>query len=65
MSDTKTKTNTLAACPPLTDVLGRTIDAAETYAAQYDGDDRQDIKTDVLNAFYAGTEFGKTVRSNG
>ena len=25
---------------------------AEKYAAQYDGDDRQDIKTDILNAIY-------------
>lgn len=30
------------------------IPLAESYASVYDGDDRQDIKTDVLNAFYAG-----------
>lgn len=28
--------------------------AAEKYAEMYDGDDRQDVKTDVLNAFYHG-----------
>lgn len=33
------------------------IDAAEKHAAAYDGDDRQDIKTDVMNAFYAGVKF--------
>lgn len=31
--------------------------AAEKYASKYDGDDRQDIKTDVLNAFYHGSEW--------
>jgi hypothetical protein len=45
----------------LTDVLECTIAEAESYAAHYDGDDRQDIKTDVLNAFYAGAKFGKNV----
>jgi hypothetical protein len=34
-----------------------TIDAAEALASLYDGDDRQDIKTDVMNAFYAGVKF--------
>jgi len=34
------------------------IDAAEAYADKYDGDERPDVKTDVLNAFYAGAEFG-------
>jgi hypothetical protein len=34
------------------------IAAAEKYAANYDNDDRQHIKTDVLNAFYAGWTFG-------
>jgi hypothetical protein len=33
------------------------IAAAEAKAALYDGDDRQDIKTDVMNAFYAGVKF--------
>ena len=46
------------------DGLGHTIDAAEYYADQYEGDDRQDIKTDVLNAFYAGVEFSKKLRHN-
>jgi len=50
-------------CVP-TDVLERTIDAAERYAANYDGDERSDIKTDVLNAFYAGTKFGQIGRKN-
>lgn len=31
--------------------------AAEKYAEKYNGDDRQDIKTDVLNAFYHGAYF--------
>jgi len=33
------------------------ISAAEKYAEIYDGDDRQDIKTDVLNAFYHGADW--------
>lgn len=33
------------------------IDAAQERAAIYDGDDRQDIQTDVMNAFYAGAAF--------
>jgi len=37
------------------------IDAANARAAMYDGDDRQDIKTDVMNAFFAGAKFGATV----
>jgi hypothetical protein len=36
------------------------IDAAEAYAEVYDGDDRQDIKTDVLNAFFAGSKYEAT-----
>ena len=32
--------------------LAARIALAEKYAARYDGDDRQDIKTDVLNAIY-------------
>jgi len=35
------------------------IDAAEKYASNYYGDDRQDIVTDVLNAFYAGVKYGE------
>jgi hypothetical protein len=30
------------------------IDAAEDLAGNYDDDDRDDIKTDVINAFYRG-----------
>lgn len=33
------------------------IDAAEKYAEKYDGDDRECIRNDVLNAFYAGAKF--------
>jgi hypothetical protein len=33
------------------------IDAAEEYATAYDGDDRPCIKTDVMNAFYAGAAW--------
>jgi hypothetical protein len=33
--------------------------SAEKYAESYNGDDRQDVKTDVLNAYYAGAEFGR------
>ena len=40
--------------PATPDPQDRLIDAAEAYAEKYDGDDRQDIKTDVLNAFYQG-----------
>lgn len=37
--------------------MNELLERAEKYAAAYDGDDRQDIKTDVLNAFYAGVKF--------
>lgn len=33
------------------------IDAGWKYAEAYDGDDRQDIKSDVFNAFQAGIEW--------
>lgn len=33
------------------------IDAANERAALYEGDDRECIKTDVMNAFYAGAEW--------
>ena len=33
------------------------IEAAEKYALLYADDDRQDIVTDVLNAFYAGGKY--------
>ena len=39
------------------DKLDKLIDAAESHAENYDGDDRQDIKTDVMNAFYAGAKW--------
>lgn len=32
--------------------------AAKEYAEKYDGDDSQDIKHDVLNAFFAGVKLG-------
>jgi hypothetical protein len=35
------------------------IDAAHDHARAYDGDDRECIATDVLNAFYAGAKFGE------
>jgi predicted RNase H-like HicB family nuclease len=35
----------------------RLIDAAEERATAYDGDDRDCIKTDVINAFFAGSAF--------
>lgn len=41
--------------------LDALIDAAERHAANYDGDDRQDIKTDVLNAFYAGSKYAEAL----
>lgn len=37
------------------------IAAAEAHAAAYEDDDRQDIKTDVLNAFYAGAKFADKI----
>jgi hypothetical protein len=33
------------------------IDAAEEYATSYDDDDRDCIKTDVMNAFFAGAAY--------
>lgn len=45
-----------ADCPNEQDAL---IDAATLYAANYDGDDRQDIRIDVTNAFYAGTKYNR------
>lgn len=35
------------------------IDAAEARAAMYDGDDRECIKADVMNAFFAGARFAR------
>lgn len=37
------------------------IEAAEKQAALYDDDDRQDIKTDVMNSFYAGIRYARAV----
>ncbi|WP_343743117.1 hypothetical protein [Herbaspirillum huttiense] len=36
---------------------GTLIAAAEKYAETYDGDERQGVKTDVLNAFYHGAHY--------
>ena len=33
--------------------------AAEKYSENYGGDERQDIKTDVLNAYYQGAYWNK------
>jgi len=41
----------------MTTQLERLIDAAESHAEHYEGDDRQDIKTDVMNAFFAGAKW--------
>ena len=41
------------------DVTSELIDAAEKYAEIYSDDERQDIKTDVLNAFYHGANYQK------
>ena len=43
----------------MTDKLeqNKLIDAAESHAESYDDDDRQDIKTDVMNAFFAGAKW--------
>lgn len=48
-------TNQPVAIPAMTDE--RLMDAAEKIADLYEDDDRQDIKTDVMNAFYAGAAF--------
>lgn len=44
---------------------GKLIQEAEKYARKYKDDDRQDIKTDILNAFYGGAEFGKKLGAAG
>jgi hypothetical protein len=49
-----------ASAAPTTDQI---IDAANERAALYDGDDRECIKTDVMNAFYAGVEFARQAAS--
>lgn len=50
---------------PLSEQPGGVIAAAEKFAANYDGDDRVDIKTDVLNAFYAGSKFAAQTKDPG
>ena len=42
---------------PVGDETDALIDAAENHAALYDDDPRDCIKTDVINAFYAGAKF--------
>jgi hypothetical protein len=42
---------------PTDDYTNALIDAAEEHASAYDDDDRECIKTDVMNAFYAGTAW--------
>lgn len=44
-----------------TDWTDALIDAAERYAASYDDDERELIKTDVLNAFYAGANWQRVL----
>jgi hypothetical protein len=48
----------LAATPAGADVTAQT-EAAEKLAALYEDDDRQDIKTDVMNSFYKGVAFAR------
>jgi hypothetical protein len=55
MTTQPVSTNQPVAIPAMTDE--RLMDAAEKIADRYEGDDRQDIKTDVMNAFYAGAAF--------
>lgn len=38
---------------------GDLIKRAEKYASNYDGDDRECIKTDVLNGFYQGAAYAQ------
>lgn len=45
--------------------LGALIEAAEHHAEAYDGDDRECIKTDVINAFFAGAAFWQRQVSSG
>lgn len=41
------------------DGLGPLVEAAEKYAANYNDDERQDIRCDVLNAWHAGAKFAQ------
>lgn len=45
--------------PVADDYTGRLIDAANVRADIYNGDDRECIKTDVMNSFYAGAEWAR------
>lgn len=47
------------------DLTGQDIDAAEKQAALYDGDDRECIKTDVMNSFYAGITYERKRAAEG
>jgi hypothetical protein len=55
--------NECVAVPILTAVDQDLIIAAERYAKVYDGDPRQDIKVDVLNAFYHGAYFKELLKN--
>lgn len=43
----------------MSDKMNALIDAAEERAKLYDDDDRQDIKADVMNAFFAGAKYAE------
>lgn len=43
------------------DATYKLIAAAEKHAAAYEADERDDIRTDVLNAFYAGSKYGSAL----
>jgi glycerophosphoryl diester phosphodiesterase len=49
----------ILAAPVAQEPTGALIAAAEQHAAKYDGDDRQDIKTDVRNAYYQGAHWAR------
>jgi hypothetical protein len=53
---------TLPAAPAPTDRNDCDIDAAEKLASLYDDDDRQDIKADVMNSFYAGLRYERAAQ---
>lgn len=43
----------------MTDQTELDMNAAEAQAALYDDDDRECIKTDVMNSFYAGIAYAR------
>lgn len=45
-------------------MMDRQIAAAEELAANYNDDTRQDIKTDVINAFHRGVTYGQSFMPN-